>query len=72
MSELKVQEKTMMLIICLFAGSLGIHRLMMGYKNWWVQALLSLLCGIGVFWALFDLIQIAAGNMKMVDGRELI
>jgi TM2 domain-containing membrane protein YozV len=72
MSELKVQEKTMMLIICLFAGSLGIHRLMMGYKNWWVQALLSLLCGIGVFWALFDLIQIAAGNMKMVDGRDLV
>jgi TM2 domain-containing membrane protein YozV len=72
MSELKVQERTMMLIICLFAGSLGIHRLMMGYKNWWVQALLTLICGVGVFWALFDLIQIASGNMKMNDGRELI
>ncbi len=51
---------------------LGIHRLMMGYKNWWVQALLTLICGVGVFWALFDLIQIASGNMKMNDGRELI
>ena len=72
MSEVKVQEKNMMIIIALFAGSLGIHRLMMGYKNWWVQMLLTFCCGIGAIWALYDLIMIVSGNMKMEDGRELI
>ena len=72
MSEEKAtQQKITMLIVCFFLGGLGIHRLMMGYSNWWQQLLLTCLCGIGVFWVLFDLIQIAMGKMGMADGREL-
>jgi len=65
------QKKMMMALICWFAGGFGIHRYMMGYKNWWVQLLLTFLCGIGYFWALYDLIMILMGKMKMADGRDL-
>ncbi|MFN5458348.1 MAG: TM2 domain-containing protein [Bacteroidota bacterium] len=65
------QKKMMMAIVCWFLGSLGIHRYMMGYSNWWVQLLLTFLCGIGYIWALYDLIMILMGKMKMADGRDL-
>lgn len=68
MEEKEVQSKVMMIIICWFLGGLGIHRLLMGYSNWWVQLITLGGCGI---WVLIDLINIAIGNMKMADGREL-
>ncbi len=68
MEEKKVQSKVMMLLICFIAGGLGIHRLMMGYSNWWLMLITLGGCGI---WALIDLIQIAMGNMGMADGRPL-
>jgi len=70
MSEQKqVQSKTTMIIVAWLLGSLGIHRLMMGYSNWWVQLITLGGCGI---WQLIDLIQIFTGKMKMADGRDLI
>lgn len=63
-----VQSKVTMLVVCFFLGSFGIHRLMMGYGNWWLM--LITLGGLGI-WTLYDLIMIAMGNMKMADGREL-
>jgi hypothetical protein len=45
--------------------------MMMGYDNWWHQLLASMVCGLGLLWALYDFIQIAMGNMGMADGREL-
>ena len=72
MSEEKpTQQKVVMLLVCWFLGGLGIHRLMMGYDNWWQQLVASFVCGLGFLWALYDLIQIATGNMGMADGREL-
>lgn len=69
MSETKEpQSKVTMIIVCWLLGSLGIHRLMMGYSNWWLQLLTLGGCGI---WALIDLIKIATGSMKMADGRDL-
>ncbi len=63
------QSKMTMLLICWFLGVLGIHRYMMGYSNWWLQLITFGGCGI---WSLIDLIQIAMGNMKMADGRDLV
>ena len=68
MAEKELQDKTTMIIVSFFLGGLGIHRLMMGYKNWWLQLLTAGGCGI---WALIDFIQIATGNMGMADGRPL-
>ena len=69
MSEQKeVQKKMVMAIVCWFLGSLGVHRAMMGYKNWWLMLLTAGGCGI---WTLIDFVQILTGSMKMADGRDL-
>ena len=68
MSEKPVQSKTTMILVCLFLGNLGIHRLMMGYKNWW---LMWLTLGGCFIWGLIDLFSIITGKMTMADGREL-
>ncbi len=63
-----VQPKMKMIIFCWFLGCLGIHRKMMGYKNWWLMLLTWGGCGI---WTIIDLIKLLTGSMKMADGREL-
>ena len=69
MSEDKpIQQKSTMIIICFFVGGLGIHRLMMGYSNWWLMLLTLGGCGI---WTIIDFIKIVTGSMKMADGRDL-
>ena len=69
MSEQKpVQSKTLMFIVCWFLGVFGIHRLLMGHSNWWLQLITLGGCG---FWALIDLIRILIGSLKMADGRDL-
>jgi TM2 domain-containing membrane protein YozV len=65
----QVQSKVTMILISFFLGGLGIHRLMMGYSNWWLMLITFGGCGI---WSLIDLIKIATGSMKMADGRDLI
>jgi len=62
------QSKTMMMLICFFLGAWGIHRLMMGYKNWWLM--LVTFGGFGI-WTLYDLVMIAMGKMNMADGTPL-
>ena len=63
------KSKTQMILICLFLGGFGIHRLMMGYSNWWLMPLTAGGCGI---WSLIDFIKIITGSMKMADGRDLV
>lgn len=63
-----VQKKMMMILICWFAGGLGIHRLMMGYSNWWIMLITAGGCGI---WAIYDLIMLLMDKMPMADGRPL-
>ena len=64
----ELQDKTTMTLISFFLGSLGIHRLMMGYSNWWLMLITAGGCGI---WTLIDFIQILTGKMGMADGRPL-
>jgi TM2 domain-containing membrane protein YozV len=69
MSNIKPpRSRAMMVVICFFFGILGIHRLLMGYKNWWLMLLTFGAFGI---WMLLDLKQITSGSMKMADGQDL-
>jgi len=68
MTEKPVQSKITMILVSLFLGGFGIHRLMMGYSNWWLMLITLGGCGI---WALIDFIKILTGNMTMADGRPL-
>lgn len=66
--EKQVQSKMTMILICWFLGAFGIHRLMMGYSNWWLMLITAGGCGI---WVIIDLINIVTGKMGMADGRPL-
>ena len=68
MEEKQAQSKVVMIIVCWLLGGLGIHRLMMGYSNWWLMLLTAGGCGI---WTLIDLVKIITGSMGMADGRDL-
>ena len=68
-NENPVQQKSTMILVCLFLGVFGIHRKMMGYSNWWLMIVTCGGCGI---WALIDFIKIITGSMKMADGRDLV
>ena len=66
--EKEPQSKILMIVICLFLGGLGIHRLMMGHKNWWMMLITLGGCGI---WALVDFVMLILGKLKMADGQDL-
>lgn len=68
MSQKPVQQKTTMAILSFFLGNFGIHRLLMGYSNWWLMLITFGCCGL---WTLFYFIRILTGNMNMADGRSL-
>jgi len=61
------KSQVVALLLCFFLGTLGIHRLYLGYSNWWLQLITLGGCGI---WALIDLIRIITGDMKPADGSE--
>ena len=67
-AQKEVQSKGTMAIVSFFVGGFGIHRLMMGYSNWWLMPLTGGGCGI---WTLIDFIKILTGKMTMADGRPL-
>jgi len=73
MANNQPQSKVTVALVCLFLGGLGIHRLMMGYKNWWVMLIVTIFTlGIGgCIWALIDVIRILTGSLKMADGQNL-
>lgn len=71
MDSKEPQSKIMMAVICWFLGWAGIHRMMMGYSNWWMMLVASFFV-VGYFWALYDLVMILTGGLKMADGRELV
>tara|TARA_B100001287_G_scaffold161540_1_gene135831 strand:- start:4815 stop:5039 length:225 start_codon:yes stop_codon:yes gene_type:complete len=69
--QTELQSKMKMALFCWLIGWTGIHRKMMGYDNWWYMLVLSLVCGLGIFWQIYDLWMILLGKMTMADGREL-
>lgn len=66
------QDKTVMILVCLFLGGLGIHNFMMGEtKKGIFKIIMSYCCGIGCIFALIDLIKIAMGSY-VVDPNKLV
>ncbi len=64
----KTYTKKEMALICWTLGIFGIHRLIMGYKNWFLQ--LITLGGLGI-WMVIDFFRILSGQMTMYNGQEL-
>lgn len=60
------QDKTVMILICLFLGGLGIHNFMMGEtKKGITKIILSFCCGIGGILALIDLVKICMDKYEI-------
>jgi TM2 domain-containing membrane protein YozV len=57
------------LLLCLFLGTLGIHRFYVGKVGTGILMILTL-GGLG-FWVLIDLIMIAVGSFKDKEGRYI-
>ena len=70
--DLNGQDKIVMILVCFFLGSLGIHNFMMGEtKKGVFKIIMSCCCGIGAILALIDLIKIAMGSY-VVDPEKLV
>ena len=68
------KTRAVALILCLFLGVLGVHRLYAGKIGSGLVMFLITITGFGLFftgiWALIDLVVIAAGQFK--DGEQLL
>ena len=56
-------------LLCVFLGSLGVHRFYLKNKLAWVQLITFGGCGL---WTLIDLILILSGNMKDENGSKIV
>ncbi len=64
--DLAGKDKTMMIIICLFLGGLGVHNFMMGEtKKGILKIVLSCCFGVGSILALIDLIKICTDKYEV-------
>lgn len=64
------------LLLCLFLGTLGVHRFYTGHIGSGIAQLILTITFFGIIfsslWALIDLISIIVGNFKTKDGEELV
>jgi len=61
-------------ILAILLPTLCIHRMMMGYKQWWQRLLLGCTIAYPVMIILgwIDAYKIFTGKMTMLDGRDLV
>ena len=64
-----MKSKLTAILLCLFLGSLGIHRFYLGYTLIGVIQLLTF--GGVLIWAFVDLIRLFTGSLKNSEGNEL-
>ena len=56
------------LLLCLFLGTIGIHRFYVGKIGTGILMILLLMTGISAIWAVIDLILIILGKFKDKQG----
>ena len=64
-----MKSKLTAILLCLFLGSLGIHRFFLGYTLIGVIQLLTF--GGFIIWAIVDLIMLIIGSLKNSEGNDL-
>ena len=64
-----MKSKLTVILLCLFLGSLGIHRFYLGYTLIGVIQLLTF--GGVLIWVIVDLIRLITGSLKDSEGNEL-
>ena len=64
-----MKSKLTAILLCFFLGSLGIHRLYLGYTLIGVLQLLTF--GGFLIWAIVDFIKLITGSLKDSEGNDL-
>ena len=64
-----MKSKLTAILLCLFLGSLGIHRFYLGYTLIGVIQLLTF--GGVLIWAIVDFIRLNIGSLKDSEGKDL-
>ena len=64
-----MKSKLTAILLCFFLGSLGIHRLYLGYTLIGVLQLLTF--GGFLIWAIVDFIRLIIGSLKDSEGNDL-
>ena len=64
-----MKSKLTAILLCLFLGSLGIHRFYLGYTLIGVIQLLTF--GGVLIWAIVDFIRLITGSLKDPEGNDL-
>ena len=64
-----MKSKLTAILLCLFLGSLGIHRFYLGYTLIGVIQLLTF--GWVLIWTFVDLIRLITSSLKDSEGNEL-
>ena len=64
-----MKSKLTAILLCLFLGSLGIHRFYLGYTLIGVIQLLTF--GAILIWAIVDFIRLITGSLKDSEGNDL-
>ena len=64
-----MKSKLISILLCVFLGSLGIHRFYLGYTLIGVIQLLTF--GGFLVWAILDLIRLIIGSLKDSEGNGL-
>ena len=64
-----MKSKLTAILLCLFLGSLGIHRFYLGYTLIGVIQLLTF--GGFLIWAIVDFIRLIIGSLKDSEGNDL-
>ena len=64
-----MKSKLTAILLCLFLGSLGIHRFYLGYTLIGVIHLLTF--GGALIWAFVDLIRLIIGSLKDSEDNDL-
>ena len=64
-----MKSKLTTILLCLFLGSLGIHRFYLGYTLIGVIQLLTF--GGVLIWAIVDSIRLITGSLKDSEGNDL-
>ena len=64
-----MKSKLTAILLCLFLGSLGIHRFYLGYTLIGIIQLLTF--GGFIIWTIVDLIRLIIGSLKDSEGNDL-
>ena len=68
-AQMHPHSKLLILSACFFLGFLGVHRMLLRQRLWWLQ---MLTLGGAFVWSTYDLYNISREHITHADGQPLV